>query len=81
MIARSPSWSATRWLARHFERPLPPAAPPDFARKRGWTNKRVANARLRALGWAPRFPSFFDAVQAGLDPGPGEAGAAPANSA
>ena len=69
------------WLARHFGRPLPPAAPPDSARKRGWTNKRVSNARLRTLGCAPRSSSLFDAVQAGLDPGSAEAGAAPANSA
>ena len=69
------------WLARHFARPLPPTAPPDHERKRGWTNKRVSNARLRALGWVPGFSSFFDAVQAGLDPGPGASDAAPANSA
>jgi nucleoside-diphosphate-sugar epimerase len=50
------------WLAQRFDRPLPPSGPIDLNRKRGWTNKRVSNARLRALGWAPRFPSFFDAV-------------------
>jgi len=36
-------------------------------RKRGWTNKRVSNARLRSLGWVSRYPSFFDAVAS--DPG------------
>jgi len=51
------------WLAERFQRPLPPTGEPDLNRKRGWTNKRVSNARLRALGWQPRFPSFFDAVQ------------------
>lgn len=50
------------WLAAHFGRPLPPPAPPDYDRKRGWTHKRVANAKLRALGWRPAFPSFFEAV-------------------
>jgi nucleoside-diphosphate-sugar epimerase len=50
------------WLAQRFDRPLPPSGPIDMNRKRGWTNKRVSNARLRALGWTPRFPSFFDAV-------------------
>lgn len=69
------------WLARHFERPLPPPAPPDYDRKRGWTNKRVSNARLRALGWRPRFPSFLDAVEAGLDPGPPRVQSATADSA
>lgn len=49
-------------LARRFDRPLPPEAAPDSARKRGWTHKRVDNARLRAAGWEPRFPSWFDAL-------------------
>ena len=51
------------WLASRFERPLPPNGPVDPHRKRGWTSKRVSNAKLRALGWQPRFPSFFDAVE------------------
>ena len=51
------------WLSGRFARPLPASGPIDRDRKRGWTNKRVSNAKLRALGWAPRFPSFFDAVQ------------------
>ncbi len=55
------------WLAEHFGRPLPPSAPPDLNRKRGWTHKQVSNAKLRALGWQPAFPSFFDAVQAQPD--------------
>ena len=67
------------WLAERFQRPLPPTGDPDLNRKRGWTNKRVSNAQLRALGWAPRYPSFFDAV--GRDPElislAGESGGAP----
>lgn len=55
------------WLARRFDRSLPPSGPIDTNRKRGWTNKRVSNARLRTLGWAPRYPSFFEAVAS--DPG------------
>ncbi len=51
------------WLAERFARPLPSSGPIDPNRKRGWTSKRVSNAKLRALGWAPRFPSFFDAVE------------------
>ncbi len=50
-------------LARHFSMPLPSHGPIDPNRKRGWTSKRVSNAKLRALGWAPGFPSFFDAVE------------------
>ena len=50
------------WLAQRFGQPVPPSGPIDLNRKRGWTNKRVSNAKLRSLGWAPRYPSFFDAV-------------------
>lgn len=49
-------------LCARFDRPMPPVRPPDTGRKRGWTNKRVANARLRATGWRPRFPSYLDAL-------------------
>jgi nucleoside-diphosphate-sugar epimerase len=55
------------WLANRFGRPIPPNGPIDPDRKRGWTSKRVANAKLRALGWSPRFPSFFDAVEGDLE--------------
>jgi nucleoside-diphosphate-sugar epimerase len=51
------------WLAKRFGYPTPPSGPIDPDRKRGWTSKQVSNAKLRALGWAPRFPSFFDAVE------------------
>ena len=50
-------------LAQRFSLPLPPSGPIDPNRKRGWTSKRVSNAKLRALGWTPQFPSFFDAVE------------------
>lgn len=50
-------------LAAHLRRPVPPLAPPDPGRKRGWTHKIVSNAALRATGWAPRFPSFLAAVE------------------
>ena len=51
------------WLAGHFQKPLPTTGPIDPNRKRGWTSKRVSNAKLRALGWAPRHPSFRDAIE------------------
>ncbi len=51
------------WLAQRFQKPLPPSGPIDPNRKRGWTSKRVSNAKLRALGWVPRYPSFRDAVE------------------
>lgn len=51
-----------RALAEKFGRPLPPSAPRDPNRKRGWTHKRVSNAKLRASGWNPAHPSFLDAA-------------------
>jgi mutator protein MutT len=50
-------------LATRFGGGLPPWGPEDRNRKRGWTHKRVSNAKLRALGWVPRFPSFLDALE------------------
>ncbi len=50
-------------LAAHFARVLPPSGPVDSNRKRGVTSKRVSNARLRALGWSAKYPSFCDAVK------------------
>jgi len=50
-------------LAALFGLPVPPTAPPDLERKRGWTNKRVSNAALRATGWSPVYPGFVEAVR------------------
>ena len=50
-------------LSRMFSRPLPPTGPRDLNRKRGWTHKQVSNAKLRATGWQPEFPSFLDAAE------------------
>jgi nucleoside-diphosphate-sugar epimerase len=50
------------WLAHHFQRPVPIEGEIDSTRKRGVTNKRVSNAKLRAVGWEPHYPSFREAV-------------------
>jgi nucleoside-diphosphate-sugar epimerase len=50
------------WLAAHFGKAVPPTGPVNNERKRGVTHKRVSNAKIRALGWFPRYPSFRDAV-------------------
>lgn len=50
-------------LSRMFNRTLPPSGPRDLTRKRGWTHKRVSNAKLRACGWEPEFPSFLNAAE------------------
>lgn len=51
-----------QWIAEYFHRPMPVEGPADFGRKRGWTNKRVSNAKLRSTGWVPQFPSYRDAL-------------------
>ncbi|PYK29385.1 MAG: hypothetical protein DME57_10480 [Verrucomicrobia bacterium] len=47
-----------RWLAANLNRPVPPAGRSTSARKRGASNKRVSNAKLRGIGWAARYPNF-----------------------
>ena len=54
-----------RALAEKLKRdwsPQPSARSTSSPRKRGESNKRVRNAKLRALGWQPRFPSFTDGI-------------------
>lgn len=45
-------------LCELFERPMPPSAPRNLNSKRGWSDKAVSNAKIRALGWEPEFPEF-----------------------
>ena len=56
------------WIAGFLGKPLPREGLRDPDRKRGWTSKRVSNAKLRSLGWAPLFPSYREALPALLDP-------------
>lgn len=49
------------WLAEQLGKPLPPSAPADAEanRKRGVTNKRVSNQRLKKiLGYEFKYPTF-----------------------
>lgn len=57
------------WLADELGLPAPAAGTPTEARarKRGATNKRVRNRRLREeLGWVPRFPTFREGYAAAV---------------
>ncbi|MEO6847273.1 MAG: NAD-dependent epimerase/dehydratase family protein [Chthoniobacterales bacterium] len=49
-------------FAARFSRPLPPEGEPDLQRRRGWTSKRISNAKLKATGWSPHFASFRDTL-------------------
>ena len=53
-----PMQTCYEWLARTLERPLPARTVSRSERKRGDSNKRVSNAKLRSLGWRPRYPTF-----------------------
>lgn len=48
------------WLCEIFQRPYPSPADPSAVgrRKRGFSSKRVSNARLRAAGWEPLYPTY-----------------------
>jgi nucleoside-diphosphate-sugar epimerase len=47
-----------QWLSNQLGKPLPPSAPADPTRKRGLTNKRVSNAKLRSTGYTFLYPTF-----------------------
>lgn len=58
---------AYRWLGAHLSRS---ASTGEVAavRKRGESNKRVSNKKLRALGWEPRYPNFALAMTESILP-------------
>ena len=58
-----------RWLAQRLNRPLPPIRELTEQRKRGDTNKRVSNAKLRNQGWTLQYPTFADAMEQSILPG------------
>ncbi len=53
---------AYAWLAAKLNRPLPEITG-RAERKRGSSNKRVSNRKLRALGWVPKFPNFASGME------------------
>jgi nucleoside-diphosphate-sugar epimerase len=51
------------WLAQRLNRSLPPIGKSTEQRKRGDSNKRVSNAKLRGLGWVPQYPTFTEGME------------------
>lgn len=48
-----------QWLSAELNRPMPPVGEPPKERKRGASNKRISNSKLkRELGYRFRFPTF-----------------------
>ncbi|MEP6602726.1 MAG: NAD-dependent epimerase/dehydratase family protein [Spartobacteria bacterium] len=56
-----------RWLAERLQKPLPEARSTS-SRRRGDSNKRVSNAKLRGLGWEPSYPSFVEGMERSVFP-------------
>ena len=65
-----------RWLGQRLgravpsiARPVPSAAEgPILRRKRGASNKRVSNAKLRSLGWIPHYSNFAEGMEKSVLP-------------
>jgi nucleoside-diphosphate-sugar epimerase len=52
-----------RWLAAKLNRPSASSGRSKSGRKRGESNKRVSNAKLRSIGWVPQYPTFADGMK------------------
>jgi nucleoside-diphosphate-sugar epimerase len=61
-----------RWLAEKLNRPFPSSGKSTRRYKRGDSNKRVSSAKLRKLGWTPRYPTFADAMAKSILPSFGQ---------
>ncbi|HEX4629891.1 MAG TPA: NAD-dependent epimerase/dehydratase family protein [Chthoniobacterales bacterium] len=59
---------ASAWLASRLKKSLPTTAGQARPSKRGQSNKRVSNRKLRALGWEPRYPTFEVAMSDSILP-------------
>ena len=57
-----------RWLAQTLNRPQPATGHALSPRQSGRSHKRVSNAKLRALGWTPRYPSFVEGMEKSVRP-------------
>ena len=52
-----------------MNRPGPPIGKAKGQPKRGASNKRVSNAKLRRLGWVPQYRTFAAAMEKSILPG------------
>jgi nucleoside-diphosphate-sugar epimerase len=53
-----------RWLSATLRMPMPTSAPANPDRKRGLTNKRLSNVKLRAAGYSFQYPTFREGYTA-----------------
>ena len=57
-----------RWLAAKLRQPVPAIGSSAANRKRGDSNKRVSNRKLRGLGWEPNYPTFAAGMEESVLP-------------
>ena len=57
-----------KWLAVKLDRAMPSVGTSTGPRKRSDSNKKVSNKKLCSLGWAPVYPTFFDAMTRSILP-------------
>ncbi len=57
-----------RWLSQRLNQPLTGSTAYKASGKRGASNKRISNSRLRGLGWAPVYPSFKEGMDRNVLP-------------
>jgi hypothetical protein len=60
------------WFAQRLNRPAPAIGKAKAPRKRGDSNKRVSNAKLRGSGWTPQYPTFAEAMDKSILPSFGD---------
>ena len=59
---------ACAWLSSRLKKAVQPVSDAPRPSKRGQSNKRVSNRKLRALGWTPRYPTFEAAMSESILP-------------
>jgi nucleoside-diphosphate-sugar epimerase len=57
-----------RWLSQKLNRPLTDPISYHAPRKRGASNKRISNSRLRDQGWDPAYSSFKEGMEQAVLP-------------
>jgi nucleoside-diphosphate-sugar epimerase len=56
------------WLSQQTNRALATGDAAPLPRKRGDSNKRVSNAKLKEFGWAPKYASFVSGMSRSVLP-------------
>jgi len=59
---------ALTWLGSRLKKSVPTTSGSELSSKRGRSNKRVSNGKLRGVGWRPRYPTFELAMSESILP-------------